>query len=136
MDDKLYDYDTVFGLRPGMSKAERLVMGDSRMAHAMLITGYHREEGRARPTRWRVENSWGEKGGEKVRRSLARRLGAAAPAAHSAVQGYWIMSDSWFDEYVFQVVVPIAALPADVQRVLEQEPVVLPAWDPMGSLAQ
>lgn len=65
-------------------------------------------------TKWRVENSWGE---EKDK------------------PGYLMMTDSWFSEYVYEVVVDKKYVPADILAVLKQEPVVLPAWDPMGSLA-
>ena len=82
------------------------------MTHAMLLTGVDIVDGVAR--RWRVENSWGEEGGEK---------------------GFYTMDDSWFDEYVFEVVVRTSGLPAGDQAALGAEPLVLPAWDPMGALA-
>ena len=66
------------------------------------------------PTRWRVENSWGTEKADK---------------------GFWTMDDSWFDEYVFEIAVPRSALPDDLREALAQEPIVLPAWDPMGALA-
>ena len=65
-------------------------------------------------TKWRVENSWGE---EKDK------------------PGYLMMTDDWFTEFVYEVVVDKKYVPADVMAVLEEEPIVLPAWDPMGSLA-
>ena len=61
-----------------------------------------------------MENSWGE---EKDK------------------PGYLMMTDSWFSEYVYEVVVDKKYVPADIMAVLKQDPVVLPAWDPMGSLA-
>lgn len=64
--------------------------------------------------KWRVENSWGEDHGHK---------------------GYLCMTDEWFSEYVYEVVVDRKHVPEEVQAVLEQEPIVLPAWDPMGALA-
>ena len=65
-------------------------------------------------SKWRVENSWGE---DKDK------------------PGYLMMTDSWFTEYVYEVVVDKKYVPADIMAVLEQDPMVLPAWDPMGSLA-
>lgn len=49
--------------------------------------------------------------------------------------GYLIMTDDWFSEYVYEVVVDKKFLPPDVLEVMQQDPVVLPAWDPMGALA-
>jgi bleomycin hydrolase len=46
------------------------------------------------------------------------------------------MSDRWFDEYMFEVVVDRKYLPAELLPVFETEPIVLPPWDPMGSLAR
>jgi bleomycin hydrolase len=67
------------------------------------------------PTRWRVENSWGTEKADK---------------------GFWTMDDSWFDEYVFEIAVPRSALPEELRDALDQAPIVLPAWDPMGALAE
>ncbi|MCH8281891.1 MAG: aminopeptidase, partial [Chloroflexi bacterium] len=50
-------------------------------------------------------------------------------------KGFFLMNDSWFAEYMFEIAAPKNYLPADLQEALEQEPIVLPAWDPMGSLA-
>ena len=82
------------------------------MTHAMLFTGVDVVNGR--PRRWRVENSWGEENGRK---------------------GFYVMNDSWFDEHMFEIAARRSALPDDLQRALDVEPIVLPAWDPMGSLA-
>ena len=64
--------------------------------------------------RWRVENSWGEEAGKK---------------------GFYVMNDNWFDEYVFEIAARRSALPPELQEALDEEPIVLPAWDPMGALA-
>lgn len=45
------------------------------------------------------------------------------------------MTDDWFSEYVYEVVVDKKYLSAEVLEVMQKEPVVLPAWDPMGALA-
>ena len=102
-------------LRPPSSrldKAERLVHHETLMTHAMLFTGVDVVDGA--PRRWRVENSWGDEKADK---------------------GFWTMNDSWFDEHVFEIAVAAAPLPADCRRALDDEPIVLPAWDPMGALA-
>jgi bleomycin hydrolase len=111
-DAKLFDYDSVYGTSFELSKAERLVSHESQMTHAMLFTGVDRVDGA--PRRWRVENSWGAERGR---------------------DGFYTMNDSWFDEYVFEIAARRQTLsPAQLQA-LDGEPVVLPAWDPMGALA-
>lgn len=108
----LYDYSGVLGADLEMTKEERVVTGASQMTHAMLLTGVDLLDGR--PRRWRVENSWGDE---------------------KADSGFYTMDDSWFDEYVFEVVVRREALPPELKVALDAEPIVLPAWDPMGALA-
>ncbi|MCH7493146.1 C1 family peptidase [bacterium] len=112
MDMDLYDFHLVYGTSPGMDKGERLNHGDSQMTHAMVLTGVDLEDGR--PVRWRVENSWGEKVGKK---------------------GYFVMSDKWFTEYLYELAIAKRFLSAETLAILEQDPIVLPPWDPMGSLA-
>ena len=51
-------------------------------------------------------------------------------------KGYYIMTDAWFDQYLYQIAVGRQQLSAEVAAVLDQEAVVLPPWDPMGSLAR
>jgi len=109
----IYAYDLVFGIDLlGTSKADRLLYGESLMTHAMVLTAFSEEEGELK--KWRVENSWGTDGGEK---------------------GYLVTTDKWFSEFVYEVAVDRKYIPQEVQNVLEQEAVVLPAWDPMGALA-
>lgn len=112
MDTALYDYELVYGTGPGMDKAQRLDYGESQMTHAMVFTGVDIEDGK--PVRWRVENSWGDEVGKK---------------------GYFVMSDEWFDEFMYEVAIAKRFLPPEVLAILEQDPIVLPPWDPMGSLA-
>ena len=95
-----------------MDKAARVDFGHSLMTHAMLFTGVHEEEGKI--VRWKVENSWGKEKGRN---------------------GFLIMSDAWFDEYNFQVVVPKKRVSKELLKELSTDPIVLDPWDPMGSLA-
>ncbi|MBL1106827.1 C1 family peptidase [Streptomyces sp. 5-8] len=111
-DAGLFDYAAVYDAPFTMDKADRLLHHDTQMTHAMLFTGVDVVDGS--PRRWRVENSWGEEKADK---------------------GFWTMNDSWFGEHVFEIAVRRSALPADLATALEQPPIVLPAWDPMGALA-
>ncbi|MCA1220974.1 aminopeptidase C [Streptomyces sp. 8L] len=111
-DAALFDYAAVYDTPFTMDKAARLLHHDTEMTHAMLFTGVDVLDGS--PRRWRVENSWG---GEK------------------ADNGFWTMNDSWFGEHVFEIAVRRSALPPELSAALDQPPVVLPAWDPMGALA-
>ncbi len=114
-DAKLFDYAGVYGVDFTHGKAERLQYHQTLMTHAMMFTGVDVDEespGTAR--RWRVENSWGDENG---------------------VKGFYTMNDSWFDEHMFEVAVHKDLLPAEVVEAQNTEPIVLPPWDPMGSLA-
>ncbi|EOO01655.1 putative bleomycin hydrolase protein [Phaeoacremonium minimum UCRPA7] len=114
MDVDLIDYELGFNISLlGMDKAARLKTGESAMTHAMVLTAVH-VDAAGKPVRWRVQNSWGETAGEK---------------------GWFVMSDAWMDEWVYQAVVDPKFLSKEVKDVLKKEPVVLPLWDPMGSLA-
>jgi bleomycin hydrolase len=113
MDDDLFNYELVYGKTPKLTKAERLDYGESLMTHAMVFTGVDLDDD-GNPCKWRVENSWGEKSGDK---------------------GFFAMADSWFDEYNYEVVVHKKYLPEEYVKMLDREPVGLEPWDPMGSLA-
>jgi bleomycin hydrolase len=105
MDLRMFDYKSAFGVELGLSKADRLCYGESTMTHAMAINGVHLEDDK--PARWRIENSWGEDNGEK---------------------GFYCMTDEWFTEYVYQVVVDEKYLTNEQDKILEQEPIALPPW--------
>lgn len=111
-DDQAFDYESAFGLSFDMSKEEMLDYGHSAMNHAMVITGVNLDHGK--PTKWKIQNSWGDTAGNK---------------------GYFVMSDSWFDKFVYQAVVHKKYLTSAQQDALKKEPIVLNPWDPMGSLA-
>ncbi|HEX9066056.1 MAG TPA: C1 family peptidase [Streptosporangiaceae bacterium] len=111
-DANLYDLPGVYGTDFALAKADRLIFHETLMTHAMLFTGVDIADGKTR--KWRVENSWGSERGK---------------------DGFYTMNDSWFDEYVFEIAARRDLLPAELQQALGGEPIVLPAWDPMGSLA-
>lgn len=112
-DAKLFDYEGVYQTKFAHSKAERLIYHQTLMTHAMLFTGVDVADDDS-PRRWRVENSWGDENGRK---------------------GFYVMNDSWFDEYMFEVAIHRDLLPAELREAVELEPIVLPPWDPMGALA-
>ena len=111
-DRDLYDFGALYETAFTLDKAARLNYHETQMTHAMLFTGMDIIDDSVR--RWRVENSWGDEPGRK---------------------GFFVMNDNWFDEYVFEVAVRRSDLSAELQHAPEQEPIVLPAWDPMGALA-
>ena len=113
LDMELFDYASVYGFSYRADKAERVEYGHSMMTHAMVFTGVDLDAD-DRPRKWRVENSWGDKIGDK---------------------GFLVMSDRWFDEYMYEVVVDKRFVPAALLPLLEADPTVLPPWDPMGALA-
>ena len=112
-DAGLYDLPSVYGTEFTLGKADRLIYHETQMTHAMLFTGVDVLDGVTR--KWRVENSWGAERGK---------------------EGFYTMADSWFDEYVFEIAARRDALPEDLRAALDTEPIVLPAWDPMGALAR
>ena len=110
----IYDYDKVYGSEFKLNKAGRLDYGYSKMTHAMVFTGVDIDE-TENPRKWRVENSWGTKVGDK---------------------GFYTMSDKWFREYVYEVMIDRSYLSKEILEVLDTEPVKLNPWDPMGALAK
>ena len=113
MDLDVLKTDELFDTQWKMDKAERLDYGQSLMTHAMVLTGVNLDED-GKPQRWRVENSWGKDAGK---------------------DGYYVMSDRWFDEYTYQVVVNRKYLTEEELCQYESDPIALEPWDPMGSLA-
>ncbi len=103
-----FDYGALLGKVATMDKRERILTHASGSTHAMTLIAVDIKEGK--PVKWMVENSWGESSGYK---------------------GNIIMSDEWFGEYMFRLVVEKKYVPADIQAMLSQTPVLLPAWDPM-----
>jgi bleomycin hydrolase len=112
-DTELFDYELVYGTWLKMDKAARLDYCQSRMGHAMVFTGVDLNE-KGIPKKWRVENSYGIEIGDK---------------------GYYVMNQDWFNEYVFEVMISKKYLSKELLKVLEEKPIELPPWDPMGALA-
>lgn len=111
----LFEYGRVYGVDFDLDKEGRVRFADSAMNHAMAFVGVDVADDGKTTRRWRVENSWGDKVGDK---------------------GYFTMSDDWFTEYVYEIAVPRDMLPAEYQTALDEPAIMLPAWDPMGALAR
>ncbi|WP_326716531.1 aminopeptidase C [Vagococcus jeotgali] len=109
----IYSVEETLDIDLTMSKAQRLDYGESLMTHAMVITGVDLVNDIAK--KWKVENSWGDKVGSK---------------------GYFVMSDDWFEEFTYQVVINKKYLSDELKTIVEKDDVtVLAPWDPMGALA-
>ena len=104
-----FDYDSLMGVDFTMDKRERIMTHASGSTHAMTLMAVDLDAA-GKPRKWMVENSWG---------------------ASSGYKGHIIMTDEWFNEYMFRLVLEKKYVPADVLKMLEQKPVLLPAWDPM-----
>ena len=104
-----YIYEEMFGTEFSMNKRERIITFDSGSSHAMTLKAVDIDKD-GKTIKWQVENSWG---------------------ASSGFQGTLIMTDEWFDEYMFRLVVDKKYVPANIMKILEEKPTMLPAWDPM-----
>ena len=109
LDVDVYDYGSLMGVNFGMDKKERIQTFSSMSAHAMTLVAVDLD-GEGKPVKWMVENSWGPSYG---------------------FNGHLIMTDRWFDEYMFRLVVEKKYVPEKVLKVFRQKPIQLPAWDPM-----
>lgn len=108
LDVDYYDYGSLFGTSFGMDKRQRILTSTSGSSHAMTLMAVDLDKD-GNPKKWMVENSWGMTG-------------------H---QGHLIMTDKWFDEYMFRLVVDKKYVPKEVLKLLDQKPTLLPPWDPM-----
>jgi bleomycin hydrolase len=113
MDIDLFDYQGVLNTEFMFDKGARLQYGESVLTHAMVFTGVNLDDNN-KPERWKVQNSWGEKVGE---------------------DGFFIMSDKWFDEFNYEVVINKKFVSDKIMEDYKKDPVILKPWDPMGSLA-
>ena len=113
-DVNIINYIDYLGIENTMSKADRLRYYDSVPSHAMLLSGYNKMDDSDNPNRWKVENSWG---------------------SSSGTNGFLLLTDKWFDEYVFQIVVHKDRLKEDELNEIGKIYKIIPPWDPLGTLA-
>ena len=111
-DPNQFDFASAFGMDFSYSKEDALNYHMSVMNHAMCITGVNLIDDT--PTKWKIENSWG---------------------TDRAKAGYYMMSDEWFDKYVYQAVIHKKYLNKKELKALDGKKIILKPWDPMGSLA-
>jgi len=111
LDIENYDYESLFGVKFDMNKRERILSHESGSSHGMALIGVDVDKNE-KITKWLLENSWGKSSGHN---------------------GYLTMSDRWFDEYMFRVVVLRKFIDAKTLKILSQKPILLPPWDPMFS---
>ncbi len=109
LDVNYYDYGSLMGTTFGMDKRERVLTGASGSSHAMTLMAVDLDEN-GTPLKWKVENSWG---------------------AASGHRGHLIMTDEWFNEYMFRLVVEKKYVPENILQLLDTKPTMLPPWDPM-----
>ena len=105
----MYDYESVFGVSFEMNKKERILSFESGSTHGMALIGIDTSAS-GKPTKWLLENTWGEDAGNS---------------------GLFTMTDDWFDEYMFRIVIHKQFLPEKVLKILKQKPIKLPPWDRM-----
>lgn len=108
LDVNYYDYASLMGTEFGMDKRERILTGASGSSHAMTLMAVDIDRD-GRPRKWMVENSWGDSG-------------------HN---GHLVMTDEWFEEYMFRLVAEKKYVPENILKLLDTKPVMLPPWDPM-----
>ena len=109
LDSNLYCYDEVFQTDLDFTKEDRLRYYEAVCSHAMTFTGVDIKDGT--PQKWKVENSWGEKAGDK---------------------GYFVMSNSWFDDYVYEVVIRKEYLTDEMKLALNKESIHIDLWDALA----
>ena len=109
LDINNYDYGSLFGIDFKMDKKQRVSTFASGSSHAMTLCAVDLDEN-GKPKKWMVENSWG---------------------ASSGYKGCLIMTDEWFNEYMFRLVVEEKYIPAKTLKLFDQKVIMLPPWDPM-----
>jgi len=104
-----FDYESIYGVKFGMNKAQRIQTGESGSSHGMALIAVDIDT-QQKPLKWQFENSWGPTAGEK---------------------GYLTFTDAWFNEYMFRFVINKKYLTSKVMEIYSQKPEMLPPWDPM-----
>jgi len=107
----IYDYQALMGVDISLTKSEQILYGESIPTHAMVFVGVDLVD--KQPRQWKVENSWGKDRGK---------------------DGYWLMDDAWFDQYLYGVILPRKYLDKTTLKALEKKPIVLPPWDAMYTM--
>jgi bleomycin hydrolase len=105
----IYDYESIYGVKFGMTKAERVLTFESGSTHGMALVGVDTTTD-GKTTKWLLENSWGKDRGHN---------------------GFLTMTDEWFDEYMFRLVVHKKFVSDKVLDIFKQKPIILPPWDQM-----
>ncbi|MBI9033056.1 MAG: C1 family peptidase [Bacteroidales bacterium] len=108
LDVNNYDYNSLLGVDFTMDKKERIITFESGSSHGMTLVAVDLNK-KGKPTKWLLENSWGQKG----------------------FKGHLIMTDEWFNEYMFRLVVNKKFVSPEVLKLLEKKAIMLPPWDPM-----
>ena len=109
LDVNNYDYDALLGTTFGMDKRQRILPGASGSSHAMTLVAVDIDPATGNPTKWLVENSWGD----------------------GPNNGHIVITDRWLDEYLFRLVVNKKYIPAKTLDITREKPTLLPPWDPM-----
>lgn len=109
LDINNYDYDALLGTTFGMDKRQRILTGASGSSHAMTLVAVDIDPATGNPTKWLVENSWGD----------------------GPNNGHIVITDRWLDEYLFRLVVNKKYIPAKTLEITRETPILLPPWDPM-----
>jgi bleomycin hydrolase len=105
----LFDYETMFNMAFPLSKAERITYFQEECNHLQLFIGVDLVDGK--PVKWKLENSWGKQYGKN---------------------GLFMMSDGWFEEYVFTILVHKRFVPRRILNLYKKKPELIPLGAPFS----